>query len=235
MGFDFSGNDGDVFMSLKGLVNKNQGFFKTVKQAQFLYKQYVAANTHTAADAVRFYGVPLVEGQVLVTATAYTRWADYGVRSVVPVIFGFVLDREGVVALYKIRGNGNLRDGWAPNPEKTTQEWSRPADAVCPWSFPTPAEVAASQAPEKSNDWLGFPGDKVEVELQFVRCRDLGFSRFGQMFISVFEDVKGNVVNIWKHFDLATGATVKVKGTIKSTDEYKGRRQTTLIRVKEMV
>lgn len=235
MSFDFSDAERDLFMSLKGLVNKNHGFFKSAKQAEFLYKQYTTNNLHTYSEVMRYFGIPLADGQVLVTVTAHTRWADYGTRSIVPVMFGFVVDKLGVAALYKIRGNGNLREGWAPNPEKTSCEWSRPADAVCPWSFPTPAEVAASQAPEKSNDWLGMPGDKIEVELKFVRCRDLGFSRFGQMFVSTFEDSKGNVVNIWKYFDFEAGALMKVKGTIKATDDYKGRKQTTLIRVKEVV
>ena len=49
---------------------------------------------------------------------------------------------------------------------------------------------------------------------------------------SVFEDEAGNIVNIWKHFDLKSDDTVKIKGTIKSTDDYKGRKQTTLIRPK---
>lgn len=235
MNFEFSDADRDLFMSLKGLVNKNQGFFKTAKQAQFLYKQYTTNNLHTPYEAMRYFGVALEEGQALVNVTAHTRWADYGTRSIVPIMFGFVVDKLGVIALYKIRGNGNLRDGWGPNPEKTTLEWSRPADAVCPWSFPTPAEVAATQAPEKSNAWLGMPGDKIEVELKFVRCRDLGYGQFGQMVISTFEDAAGNVVNVWKHFNLEAGASFKVKGTIKSTDDYKGRKQTTLIRVKEVV
>jgi len=234
MSFDFSDADRDLFMSLKGLVNKNHGFFKTAKQAQFLHKQYTTNNLHTPYEAMRYFGVPLAEEQVLITVTAHTRWADYGSRSIVPVIFGFVVDKLGVIAHYKIRGNGNLRDGWAPNPEKTTLEWSRPEDAACPWSFPTPAEVAATQAHEKSNEWLGMPGDKIEVELKFVRCRDLGYSQFGQMFISTFEDSKGNVVNVWKYFDLEAGASLKVKGTVKSTDDYKGRKQTTLIRIKEI-
>jgi hypothetical protein len=235
MSFNFSSSaDSDLFMSLKGLVNKNQGFFKTAKQAQFLYKQYSTSNINTADEAMRFFGVPLVEGQICVKVTAHTQWADYGSRSIIPVMWAFVVDPMGVAAHYKIGGSGNLRDGWGPEPSKTKLLWSRAADAVCPWSFPSPAEVVASQEPAKSNDWLGMPGDKIEVELKFVRCRDLGYSRFGEMFISVFEDSNGNVVNVWKYFDLEAGASMKVKGTIKSTDDYKGRKQTTLIRIKQI-
>jgi hypothetical protein len=141
-----------------------------------------------------------------------------------------VLDKEGVVGHYKVNGNGNLRDGWGPDPKKCKLVWSRPADAVCPWTFEEvklPAEEVA-----KSNLWLGGVGEKIEVELKFIRGRDMGYSQFGPMFLSVFEDNLGNVVNVWKDLSLQPNESIKVKGTIKSCDLYKERKQTTLIRVK---
>ena len=233
MSFDFScQDDAEHFMSLKGLVNKNQGFFKSAKQAQFLFNQYQSANIHTPSAAMQHFGVPVSEGQVLKTATAYTRWADYGSRSVVPVMFAFVLDKLGVVAFYKIRGTGNLRDGWAPDPSKTQETWSRPADAVCPFTLPTEAEIAAKKAEEPVSTWLGQPGDKLVIDAVLVRGRDMGMSRFGPMFLSVFRDCFGNIVNIWKDLGVEVGAPVKIAATVKSHDEYKGTKQTTMIRAK---
>ena len=233
MEFDFaSSSDKDLFISLKGLINKNSGFFRTAKQAQFLFKQYTETNIHTPDEAMRFFGVPLVDGQVLVTVTAHTRWADYGSRSIIPIIYAFVVDQFGVVAHYKVSGRGNLRDGWGPDPTKTKMVWVRSDDAVCPWSFPTEQEIAEQKASIPESNWLGVPGDKVEAELKFLRCISLGVSQFGPMYLSNFVDRSGNVVNIWKYFELTQNDIIKVKGTIKATDFYKGTKQTTLIRVK---
>lgn len=226
---NFSSGDEQTFMSLKSLVNRNSGFFKSPKQAQFLFKAYSSACAQTQDQGINFYGIPFDKGQTLVTLSAHTQWADYGTRSIVPVIYAFVVDKVGVVAHYKVNGNGNLRDGWAPDPKKCKLIWSRPSDAVCPWTF---EEKSPSPEPAKSNEWLGTPGEKVEVELKFVRGRDMGYSQFGRMFLSVFEDNLGNVVNVWKDLSLQPNESIKVKGTIKSCDLYKERKQTTLIRVK---
>jgi hypothetical protein len=60
----------------------------------------------------------------------------------------------------------------------------------------------------------------------------MGYSQFGPMYLSVFEDNLGNVVNIWKNLDLQPNQMIKAKGTVKSCDLYKERKQTTMIRVK---
>lgn len=235
MTFSFSSPaDQETFMSLKGLTTKNNGFFKSVKQAQFLFKQYsqVFNSLHTHAQVRENFGVIVADDQITVEVTAYTRWADYGSRSVIPVMYVFVLDKAGVVASYKVGGTGNLRDGWGPDPTKTKMLWVRSDDAVCPWSFPTEQEIAAQKAAETVSQWLGYPGDKIQATLTLIRSRHLGSSRFGDMFLSVFKDAAGNIVNIWRMFDLQAGETISVKGTIKSTDDYKGTKQTTLTRVK---
>lgn len=235
MSFDFScQDDADLFMSLKGLCNKNQGFFKSAKQAQFLFRQYTERFNlnHTREQVSTMWGVPVADDQITMEATAYTRWADYGSRSVIPVLYVFVLDQMGVVAFYKVGGSGNLRDGWAPNASKTKLTWSRPADAVCPFTFPTEAEIAVKKAAEPVSTWLGQPGDKLVIDAVLVRGRDMGMSRFGPMFLSVFRDCFGNIVNIWKDLGVEVGAPVKIAATVKSHDEYKGTKQTTMIRAK---
>lgn len=225
-----SSADQQTFMSLKSLVNKNLGFFKSVKQSTFLYKAYKNACTTLPENFKKYMGIDVAEDQVGVEVNSFNQWADYGSRSIIPSITVFLIDKMGVVAQYKVRGNGNLRDGWGPDPKKTELLWSRPVDAVCPWSFDAP--VVNTEDPLKSNEWLGYPGDKIEVTLKFIRCRSMGASQWGDSYLSVFEDEKGNVVNVWKYFDLQPNELIKVKGTIKSTDLYKDRKQTTLIRVK---
>jgi hypothetical protein len=123
-------------------------------------------------------------------------------------------------------GNGNLRDGWGPSKDKLALVWQRAADTVLPAVEETPAE------PVRVSEWLGQPGDKVTAELCLVRSRDMGYSRFGPMFLSVFEDDQGNVVNVWKNFELNRGDRVRVTGTVKAADMYQDRKQTTLTRVR---
>lgn len=235
MSFDFASQDEQtLFISLKGLCNKNQGFFKSVKQAQFLFRQYSECFNlnHTREQVNTMWAVPVAPDQITVEAMAYTRWADYGSRSVVPVLYVFVLDSLGVVAQYKVGGTGNLRDGWAPNASKTRLLWERDKAAVAPFTLPTEAEVAAEKAAEPVSQWLGPVGHRVEVTASLIRARDMGVSRFGPMFLSVFRDTAGNIINVWRAFELNVGETAQLSGLIKSCDQYQGRQQTTLTRVK---
>ena len=235
MSFDFASQDEQtLFISLKGLCNKNQGFFKSVKQAQFLFRQYSERfnSYHTREQVTADWAVPVAADQVTVEATAYTRWADYGSRSVVPVLYVFVVDQLGVVAQYKVGGTGNLRDGWAPDASKTRLLWQRDPAAVAPFTLPTEAEKAAERAAEPVSQWIGTVGHKVELTATLIRERDLGYGRFGQMFISVFQDTAGNIINVWKKFELAVGQTVNIAGTVKAHDQYRDVKQTVLTRVR---
>lgn len=235
MSFDFASQDEQtLFISLKGLCNKNEGFFKSAKQAQFLFRQYTKRFdlNHTREQINTMWGVPVAADQITVEAMAYTRWADYGSRSVIPVLYVFVLDQMGVVALYKVGGSGNLRDGWAPNASKTKLTWARGEGAVAPFTLPTAEEAVAQKAAEPVSQWIGTVGHKVEISATLIRERDLGYGRFGQMFISVFRDAAGNILNVWKKCDVTIGQTVALMGTVKSQDEYQGTKQTTLTRVK---
>ena len=60
----------------------------------------------------------------------------------------------------------------------------------------------------------------------------MGYSQFGEMFLSVLRDEIGNIINVWRDLGIKEGEVVNIKGTIKSTEDYKGTKQTTLIRVK---
>jgi hypothetical protein len=216
------------FMQYKGFIKNNNGLFKSTKQANFLMGQMTRLfdRIWTREGFLNNFGVEVAEDQVAFTVTAHTQWASYGTRSIIPLLYIFVLDRAGVVAHYKMGGNGNLRDGWAASKDKLALVWQRAADTVLPEVIETPAE------PVRVSEWLGQPGDRVTAELTLIRSRDMGYSRFGPMFLSVFEDSNGNVVNIWKNFELNQGAQIRVTGTVKAADMYQNRKQTTLTRVR---
>lgn len=231
----FGSTDEQTFISMRGMI-KRGGTFKSAKQRDFLLKSYTdqMLNVRETFDRAqrevkKFFGIDLREGEVYVSVDAFTRWADYGSRSVIPMLYVFILDRFGVARQYKVNGNGNSRDGWAPNPEKCKLMWERPADAELP-VFEEP--VAAE--PKKESSWFANVGEKVTVKVKVKAVKDLGYSRFGKMEITVFEDENGNVINVWKAGYADIGAELTIKGTVKACDEYRGVKQTTLVRVKEV-
>jgi hypothetical protein len=230
---EFQDADKNTFMSLRALCKSNNGFFKSSKQQAFLSKSYkvqfsfVRPGTfvETSDTLMKFFGVELREGEYTVEITGHHVWNDYGARAIIPAMIIFVLDDSGVVRQYKIGGNGNLRDGWAPNPKKCTLAWERPSDAVAPVF----EEVKVADAPV--SNFLGAVGQKVEVQATIKFVKDLGYSRFGQMIITTLVDAAGNSIIIWK--DLGElGQQLSLKGTVKECGEFRGIKQTTLTRVK---
>ena len=217
----------NLYINLKGLCNKNDGLFKSAKQAQFLFSTYSKRfdSTWTKEQFATNFGVTVGKDQSAVVLTAHMRWADYGTRSIVPVLHIFVLDQAGVVEHYKVGGKGNLRDGWAPDPSKAGKQWTRP-DGIN-----VPDYTAKEQDPPvRPSNWIGAIGEKVSIDAKIIRTRDLGFGRFGAMFITVLEDNNGNVINVWRNLG-PVGQNLKLSGTVKECGEYKEVKQTTLTRV----
>ena len=90
-------------------------------------------------------------------------------------------------------------------------------------------------AEQSESDWIGTPGQKVEVEATYKGAPTFE-TMWGTMYIHKFQDDDGNVI-IWKtgkYLDLDDGDRVVVSGKIKEHDEYKGIRQTVLTRCKVM-
>lgn len=116
MAFSFDSEyDKMTHMSVKSIIN-NDGAFKSKGQ---YYAMFVKGNGRTDAELVfENYGVRCDEGHKVLTAHASNTWA-HGAAAIIPMLWMAVIDCHGVVAQYKIKGNGNLRDGWKPNPAKT--------------------------------------------------------------------------------------------------------------------
>lgn len=228
-------NDDDLktFMSLRSLCKSNNGFWKSAKQRNFLFGAYTKAfdNRRVGADMdattqmKKYFGVDLRPGEVAVELTGLYRWNDYGSRSLVPALIIFMVDANGVSRQYKVGGRGNLRDGWSPDPAKCKLEWERDTKVAAP--------VFEEAAPAEKNpgEWLAPVGHKVTALMTIERVRDLGFGQYGRMVITVLKDAAGNIVNVWKDLGEA-GQQLTLTGTVKECGEYRGTKQTTLIRVK---
>jgi hypothetical protein len=231
---EFHGQDKDIFMSLKGLVNKNNGVWKSTKQRWFVMTKLVDPNdkTRSRSQAIDNFGVDFNpdNDEVFVYVDAIARWAGYGARSQVPVRYGFVVDDYGVVKFYKIGNKGNLRDGASPDPKKTKLEWERPAKIDKEHLEPDPEEEKARKKKEflgkvglGAGEYVGEEGKRLEIgEVELVTSKlvdsyqvayNVGYDKYWNMYKRV-ED--GAVIyHTGKESPLEKGQKAIMTATVK--------------------
>lgn len=95
-------------------------------------------------------------------------------------------------------------------------------------------QAAAPAKPSKTNDYVGTVGEKIELVATVKSDTDID-SQFGKVQLLRFEDATGNSL-VWfnngKVVDVEVGKQYNIKGTVKKQDEYNGRKQTSITRVK---
>ena len=215
--------DEQTFISLRGLI-KNNGFFKSAAQQKFMLKSYRKEQMDT--KMLGYLGVHLKDSDVTyVTIDGYYQWADYGSRSIVPVIITFVIDEFGTRAEYKTGGNGNLRDGWSPDASKCKLMWERNESIEKP-SF----EVQKPEVVESKSQWIGEVGKRLVVKGKIVFTKLIGYSEWGGKYITIVEDDAGNQIKAWKYLG-EKDETVEIKGTVKEHDVHEGVKGTVLTRI----
>ena len=228
MTFQFaSQQDDDMFRTLSGLVKFNNGQFKSIKQADFLFKSFSRGNLWDTDSAKSLFNVDLAEGQVMVAVNAYARWAGYGVRSVRPVTWKFVVDREGVVAQYKLGYVGDMRGGTSPDPSKTELLWSRQGEI-------TPLERPVAQ--ENTSQHIGEVGKRMKFVgvVKFVKTFDRPKFHYYDNGVGYLThvDVDGSTVVYFGSFgsEYEKGSAVEFVATVKEHGEYQGVKQTVVNR-----
>ena len=215
--------DEQTFISLRGLI-KNNGFFKSAAQRKFILKRYQKEQIDT--KMLGYLGITLKDSDVTyVTIDGYYQWADYGSRSIVPVIITFVIDEFGIRAEYKTAGRGNLRDGWSPDASKCKLMWERDESIDKPRFESPKAEVV-----ESKSQWIGEVGKRLVVKGKIVFTKLIGYSEWGSKYITIVEDDAGNQIKAWKYLG-EKGEDVEIKGTIKEHDEFEGVKGTVLTRI----
>ena len=215
--------DEQTFISLRGLI-KNNGFFKSAAQQKFMLKSYGTEQMDT--KMLGYLGITLKDSDVTyVTIDGYYQWADYGTRSIVPVIITFVIDEFGIRAEYKTAGRGNLRDGWSPDASKRKLMWERDESIDKPRFESPKAEVV-----ESKSQWIGEVGKRLVVKGKIVFTKLIGYSEWGSKYITIVEDDVGNQIKAWKYLG-EKGEDVEIKGTIKEHDEFEGVKGTVLTRI----
>jgi hypothetical protein len=90
-------------------------------------------------------------------------------------------------------------------------------------------------AANTTSEWIGEIGGKIELDVCVESVRYLD-GAYGTTTLINYRDSVGNVF-VWfgsGYKDVKPGDTIRIKGTIKGHDEFRGVKQTTLTRVKVM-
>jgi hypothetical protein len=232
-----SNSDKEAFMSLKGLVNNNNGVWKSTKQRWFVTNKILGPDD-LRSDSEKckdFFGVSFTPPQKLVVLQALTIWAEYGNRSKVPVFYGFVLDDNGVVAFYKIGTKGNLAIGAGPDPKKTKKEWSRPdnVDTSHLVDEPKPEDKPEINAGE----YLGEIGKRINVSVELVyskyqESKPVSWNVSTDVFWNVYKDTNGNIIyHTGSESPIKVGEKGNMTATVrKQAVNKKGEKVTTVMR-----
>jgi len=96
------------------------------------------------------------------------------------------------------------------------------------------ANVQTTPKPVKSNLHIGAVGQKIPpTDVTCIRTHMIS-GPYGSTQIATFEDPAGNLYQWFNNSSqqMEQGKTYKIIGTVKKHDDYKGRKQTTLTRVK---
>ena len=218
----------ETYMSLKALVNHNNGLYKSEKQKKFLENTLIKnAPNREPAFMKSNWGVDMVDpSNKCIVLSGYYRWADYGSRSMIPFFYTFEMDQYGVVALWKTGAHGNLRIGAGPDAKKAKQEWRRPEGVDTTHLEPSKEDAKKEFLKglgKAAGKYLGAEGEKKHdfgtVTLKVVKeleAMQIAWGVAAERWFHVFEDAEGN--NIWytgKHLGIKPGQAVRLVGTIK--------------------
>lgn len=229
----------DEFISYSSLIKYSYGFFKSEKQAKFISK----SNSMRSDVDFLLSNFGIVVGKPtnkVVTLSGTNSFAEYGSRGKIPYVVAFEFDEYGIVAKYKIGGNGNLRDGWSPNPKKCKKEWSRDLNAPLPeWAtemIERIAEEKRNPAPEYvkipcvgGNDqkiigkiigkkWHGasYSYNSYSESLKVLIEEDRGFKVWGTLPSKLLDELGGEENVIGSRIEFVANCTPKID------DEYFG-------------
>lgn len=208
-------------------VIKNDGKFKSLKHKKFFDK---IVEERSKDDLEKYFGVIVEEENAkTIEVDAFISWADYGARSVIPYTAIYIIDDIGIVAKYRIKYRGNMRDGAAPNPERTELKWERDKSIVS--NLEVEEEAKESEEANKEFAYVDAKiGERLSFKIDSFRKAGEYMTQFG--ITNVWEIISDDKVLIWKTGNFIENDAKIIKGTIKEFSEYNGRKQTILSRCK---
>lgn len=235
MGMNWNYGSEDAAKTLNTIIKFNNGAWKSTKQRSFadlvILKNADQFYPRSNDNTEQCFGVKTAEGQKAVIIEGHVRWCEYGADSCRPVAWVYVLDEVGVVAQYKLKFQGTMRQGTSVVPSKTLLVWSRPEGVAAP--------VEPVVEPKPELQYIGTVGERVTMRLQqvyFINRGPSAFSYYGSDLFTIFKDENGNVV-YYNNFpsgisqeDAQNG--IEVTFTVKKHSENKkGEKVTTASRM----
>lgn len=254
--FTWTGDDGEIYRSLNGLVKNNNGIYKSSKQQGFIHRQYgwtlpsflnPSGQTYgrfrdDAAMLSTNFGVTLQQGQRAIATSGIARWAP-GPRGHRPVMWMFVLDNDGVVAKYKMKYAGDMRGGTHVDASKTVKEWERDPQAAAPaiqqlqqdaqQAQAAQAAAVASQPPSKH---MGNVGDRLKgVDVEVTASFGPKPGAYGDYYINKLVTPAGEQL-VYFGGRMNKGDKMTLAFTVKKhdTDQRTGQPTTIISRPKKV-
>lgn len=224
MGFKFDSTiDADFSKTFNGLINHNDGFFKSTKQKTFLLKQM-----EIGGDVNQYFGVDGNDKTYYKIVGGHVSWADYGRQSIRPVGYLFTFDEHGVIGKYKLHYHCPHRGGWHVNQNKTEVVWTRSETAV-----PPVFEEPIKEAPVTTV--IAAVGAKISLSVEIVRVIEFPKTPMFYYDSSIgykteMKDVKtgakvvywGKLKNKEDFVDFVEGDVVSLTCKMKAVGEYRG-------------
>ena len=221
--------DRESYFSFIGLV-KNNGWYKSIKQKGFFIRSYKHQQKENLSsrlvEEIDRYGVKLSPDQFAVEINYTNTWAE-GLRAIVPGMFMFVFDEYGVVAQYKIRGDGNLSIGWLPNPEKTERMWKRESQEV-----PEYLKDSIEEVKELDTAFVGTLNERMIFEGTIQKITSWSGASYsyydsGVRFRTTVKTPNGSTIVYFGAFaNCSEGDHIRFSAKVTKHDVYEGRRQT---------
>lgn len=237
MSFSFDSiYDEETFGSFRKLMKYNDAMFKSSKQANF----FKNSSREIKEFEVKNFGLNSEDiGSNMIIINATTQWANYGARSIIPVMWAFVFDQFGIKKEYKLGIYGNMRDGAGVEPKKTKLIFSRPDDAVLP-QFAEIEKKAVEESPFKNSNFIGSEGSRMNFSGIVDSVREFQGTPMHYydtgIRVQTIINVDGNQVVYWNSLKGAEkGDKVEFSAMVKEFSVYKEIKQTIISRATKVV
>jgi len=237
MQIGWTDHDKDLYMSLKGCVNKG-GYFSSVGQMNYMAR--VVGHNSYAKDGESHWGdsVPSAIGQSIVILEApiivESGTTGWGRRSR-DFCRAFVVDAVGVVAMYKIhRSYDDSTGSSGPNPKRTEVIFERDnslaTEKLTEFAAVKDAKVKAIAEEKAASNFIGAVGDRLDFQ-GTARLVWRGENQWGTTYIYLIKTQDGNTIKyMGKWLGQGESFSIRFKATVKKHEEYNGEKQTVVNR-----
>ncbi|UTS51972.1 hypothetical protein [Synechococcus phage BUCT-ZZ01] len=234
-----------IYDSIKYLVHKNNGFYKSKKQGKFMSSYtYPAANIQHILDS---HNIQINPDTKVLKIELTLHHADYGTRSITMMEWLYVFDEYGIKDAYNLRYSGNAAIGFRADPARLVKKFVRTAEAQIPTCL-TEEDVVP-----KDSEFIGEINTRQTFTGKIKKIRNLGvsyqFSYHGETKYQTVIDCDGSEVVLWGllpgyeeqlesgeviYTHPGEGDRVTFAARIKDHNIYNNRKQTIIQRVTKL-